>query len=991
MIIRPSLITQIIYSAICALIPFTIKFVLYILTTLVNKSFEISSSSENDYYALNHTPPNIPTSLWQHSKDFSHEHPISESDVMQLITDGYNPEDVYAFYTLLSENDYKFRERHHNKKQIENGSYLNCCGKILHFRITREFVEAVFPGNNSLFYTIFGLIFIFFSFFLSFLINNLYPLWQKAFLIYSLGISLILFLIPPEVDPYSQTKGDISNGLTRLFTITLLFSILYYLNRIKTQEKYIPELNITINFKLIFESIRIFTIITCGFIFVTIHFYITSPLIFIHYILENFNTYIFGCSQSKTLLHAVILFVRGVACFASIYFINSEKFYIQALIIPIVTFIIQIPIFWPNLLVVRWKSHFLLTFFSIILHYLISLISIKFTHPRALSTKITAPIIVFLELFLPHISRNSNYFYIFNFLLKGKMHRRVYVTFRYFYQNLAAIFIVSQIVQLKTSSDWILTLAIVCALTKAFTESHVFAVAMIIFTFTFIYEFPIDNPGFAMLLSIIIARKIYSMIPILKTFNAIPYMGLSDVLDVVTYLLLQIPIPDKYFKVPATVLSLIFGNLWFDFFNFHFAKLPAHFRPSCFWEDDNKMKISNTLNANLTEHPVETPVYISIQRTFETSLANLINSYRLGVVDTGSILIMMDLNADILAIIEIISRDPNCVHFRLRGLEYYTETICHATEKGYMTRLIEKYQTFPNIRHKFIQDTTSYELIRTSIVLSSTGVSKYDFASWFVGVRPQVALKWMIFTFGTVLRDFNVFDCNYENNNTQSDFAEALRTVDVNLSPENFEEAQNIFKVIKNTLYINDMISYRVLMNIFLEQANYNTQNMQNIDEILRQFTRRFIVVLSCVTISIMPEIDEVYNEDEIRESLANAFQNYVALPVTSPDFEREFNINQRDIFTIVTTKGNENILLFQKKEASWSFWGYNSAMCKSIWASEAVSKLYFQEDQIERLAIQSNNCHLHNIITQSCNHPIGYPAFVSPIVTSYVNPFIDF
>ena len=60
------------------------------------------------------------------------------------------------------------------------------------------------------------------------------------------------------------------------------------------------------------------------------------------------------------------------------------------------------------------------------------------------------------------------------------------------------------------------------------------------------------------------------------------------------------------------------------------------------------------------------------------------------------------------------------------------------------------------------------------------------------------------------------------------------------------------------------------------------------------------------------------------------------------------------------------------------------SESIRGFWANEIRSILFLAMSSRERNSIQYNIHSLRNITNQSCNQPVGYPAYVSNIIDSY-------
>lgn len=61
-----------------------------------------------------------------------------------------------------------------------------------------------------------------------------------------------------------------------------------------------------------------------------------------------------------------------------------------------------------------------------------------------------------------------------------------------------------------------------------------------------------------------------------------------------------------------------------------------------------------------------------------------------------------------------------------------------------------------------------------------------------------------------------------------------------------------------------------------------------------------------------------------------------------------------------------------------------NRECVRGLWAGQQQELIYFRNRNPERGSIQNAKQALRNIINSSCDQPIGYPIYVSPLITSY-------
>lgn len=56
----------------------------------------------------------------------------------------------------------------------------------------------------------------------------------------------------------------------------------------------------------------------------------------------------------------------------------------------------------------------------------------------------------------------------------------------------------------------------------------------------------------------------------------------------------------------------------------------------------------------------------------------------------------------------------------------------------------------------------------------------------------------------------------------------------------------------------------------------------------------------------------------------------------------------------------------------------------RGLWAGQQQELVFFRNRNPERGSIQNAKQALRNMINSSCDQPIGYPIYVSPLTTSY-------
>lgn len=75
---------------------------------------------------------------------------------------------------------------------------------------------------------------------------------------------------------------------------------------------------------------------------------------------------------------------------------------------------------------------------------------------------------------------------------------------------------------------------------------------------------------------------------------------------------------------------------------------------------------------------------------------------------------------------------------------------------------------------------------------------------------------------------------------------------------------------------------------------------------------------------------------------------------------------------------------MLNKQYLSFRVIKLNKECVRGLWAGQQQELVYLRNRNPERGSIQNAKQALRNIINSSCDQPIGYPIYVSPLTTSY-------
>lgn len=79
-------------------------------------------------------------------------------------------------------------------------------------------------------------------------------------------------------------------------------------------------------------------------------------------------------------------------------------------------------------------------------------------------------------------------------------------------------------------------------------------------------------------------------------------------------------------------------------------------------------------------------------------------------------------------------------------------------------------------------------------------------------------------------------------------------------------------------------------------------------------------------------------------------------------------------------------VVMLNKNFLSFRLIKINKECVRSFWAGQQHELIFLRNKNQERGSIQNAKQVLRNIINSSCDQPIGYPIYVSPLTTSYTS-----
>lgn len=153
-------------------------------------------------------------------------------------------------------------------------------------------------------------------------------------------------------------------------------------------------------------------------------------------------------------------------------------------------------------------------------------------------------------------------------------------------------------------------------------------------------------------------------------------------------------------------------------------------------------------------------------------------------------------------------------------------------------------------------------------------------------------------------------------------------------------------------------------------------------------------VIAPSIRMSLKLHQDHFISSEEFEEKeyLFSAIVNYrkevVIAHESDPLWRNAILSNVNSLLTIrhvIDDNGNQyKIIMLNKRHVSFRIVKINRECVRGLWAGQQQELIYLRNRNAERGSIQNAKQILRNIINSSCDQPIGYPIYVSPLTTSF-------
>jgi len=871
-----------------------------------------------------------------------------------------------------------------NEKKI-----VSLFGHSFSLPFSRPMLERVFSINPTIPYILVSFKMVFASCYLLFGLYSSVSFDKRVFMSFMMSQYLFSVVQPPLSEPYSHTLNDLWNGHTRIFH-TLVFCGLNHLIKL-INEKYPEILAIDINYITMISSLMN-------------HAFLSIPLLVlfgvigrakttIHSLVETFNLYIFGQCGTSTPKDCFLLMLKNLLLLIINTFVIEKRVSSRFLLFPLVIFanIFSFPFS---------KSQFINSFIFFILGSIIGFFSINYVFiPEKFQWNHISLIgLLFgfcFDIILPKMMSNQNY---------GIAHVRFFSKIPHF--HLVRLLISSLIgaplclayLQYLPPSPWISSIVIIHSIQLLYSEPHVFYVAILISRVTLQYEFCLEESWGLLPISFLISRKLWSLLSYGKSFHRFRSFGFLIRIDTecfecndpdLIYLnaLYTIIGPDFVIKFPVVLWGGLTGSPIPTPLMSYWIITPYPIMPNHFWQ----MEITDTsIDSTISKpnHTVEKSVYTSVYRSLSIVLKNLIQGGRFGYVTNGDI--FMFRNGELCAFVVIISNNCLSLKFQIRGLEYSKQTPCHRGENFTMQQYIDSYTSFPNFKQALFSNISSYSLLIPSISFSMYELSMNSLSRIIVGCPTCQSKKWIIasLVYSFCSSPFNLDDI--PDTEPSPEFNEICNSVSSCFDHPNYDFAKifHLYVILIGVIYPESTNEMDFLAASKIFNGDYEFSEMylktgsKNYRYIVKSIQLGFVVI-QMASAQLAPCFASI---NEIKSFFEEVSSDNVITSMNDRAFHDAFNAEEKTIISISTIRDTPVLVRFSLQVTDWTVFTIEREFVRASWANETRSQMWLGELSPERVNIQENQITLNNMILQSCNEPIGYPGFISPIIDSSIS-----
>lgn len=1004
---------------------FLIKLVLYFFTFLLKTSLDISVSEAS---VKEDRPEHIPPEIWELRSILRNPNTNIDATVSDLIATGVEVDGVLKLVEYLQTESGVSVEI--SESDDDQNPVINICGRLYTLPFSRNSIGSFFPATFSFDILIFIAAFGFASAYLPLSLKDQFLAREKWWVAIVCATSTYSILIPPETDPYITFSPDPWTCVARPFAISIVSTLWRVFLRIEQDYSVtkLPFYDIEINWAVwlpyIFDILK-YSILLLPF-WVVIGF-VGHPLSVFVAILEAACRYLFGQNGVKGKLHLAVQILRGAASVACCWaLLNHEfsKLYLS-FAIAIATFINTIPLYFNvrnyRIVLISYGYSFLLAILSFVCSYCIVYLPNN-ENKQKIILWFSFGWFLAIDVVLPYTTSCNPYFL---------LHFQIFNVFpgigliRDFSQLIVGPLFISACLLETSFHPLLLAFIIVHATQKCNSEPHIFALAVIMTVMLFPKDLGYYDYSINLLLSLLFSSKLEIVYHVVNlTYRSRNVFELGEIFSqydepilnligsILACILEEMPASDFVFKIPSMIWCSITGASFTCHSGSSFWLSPGPLRPFYFFDFPIKTHQGSFLK-NSSEYPIETPIYSSACRTFINEFSRIARFGCLGYVSAGDIFLFKA--EDLMMFVHVISIESSVYRIQCRGLEYNSTTICHSGEAGELSSDISNYSLLPNYFMATKSKYRAFDLQAIQVSLLIYDVNRTNLTDAFLGCSPRQIYEiflgsycYIIATQKDLLFEIPLheeiestmaFTTNCSERIEQLVMARlAALNLNQTLSPEESSLAKVLWLSIVRALFNQETssLNYQILVDAYKGNIQFDDSAMwiYNTSTLLSNIVIPSIRLgcAACYLENALPidfdENDQCSPETMI-EFIEEVESTFVIADIDAQTFETKFyNKEKKSIFALENVQGKPYIIRFYLNTKVWSVFRVKPEWARALWSGEARTLLFYLNTNEERSSIQQNDNLLNNLILQSADSPIGYPAYLSDILDSPNNPF---
>lgn len=908
-------------------------------------------------------------------------------------------------------------QNHDTKEEEEDGKDVFCIEsssetdyvtrvKRCPCEFDRRSLNSAFSGNLSFLYIVIATVIVgLMTFTCTFILQDMI-LGGAIWGIFIVGGAVFSSLHPPEREPYAETTSDPYTGITRPWAILVLsgiWKISHFLSN-EIGSTSIDYYDIVINWFTVHEYVDFICKWGIYLFPLWMFFLIGHTYTMISWVLEWFGRYLFGLGGSMSLLHSIIQIVRS-GLTATIYGVVDHYWdnkWGRDLMIAVSFLLLQIPLDYslqkPKKILVGFLVIFVLSLISFVAAIVGQYVDYK------VCSYIVMSFSVLFDLVWPYVLTYHGYCIVRLRLLKVRS--LIVDTIRELTAAWFAPMLLSSLFTEEPSCPkWIASLIVVCVLNRALLESHIFAIGMIIAAIGQLSELNGLQLSLILLISMALARKLFSVVRMLEyykkdttvgrgrrsmtIFRALTLAGTGNMLTT-----------DRMMSFPALVWSLITGAPMTSFSIKSFVRFPSCPRPNCFWHMLKKSRsYFDFVHAVGLERPLETCVYSGAFLQLVEDLGALVRSGMLGIVDSNDVFLFRCGQWSFF--VHVISSEPHGVSFQIRGLEFVTTTLCHDRESDYVNGVLRLVSMNRPVSHQLLTIHRNWEVRNIDVSLPFWSIDTFELSTAFLGIDVETSITWVMNAFAYfmthltpkqryILKSSSVPTDPFYPSEKLGALLEEFKDESAPLNDDMTAKVYTLWHAFSKGLFGDTeprQWHLQVLMGLHSAGRSSLPDDLAGMwtcplaVEFFHPLARWTLGTCTMASLLLTPDLEE-------REEVKAFFSTMDGFVVRLHTKVFWSNLMENKPMLALTGHRSDSaeVVSFAKTEHKVSVLAFQRECVRSAWACDAYLQGFWCSSNAERANVQGN-LDLHNLIVQATNVPFGYPAFVSPIDTSYAFP----